>query len=347
MKACGFTLIELLVVIAIIGILAAMLLPALGRAREAARRASCANNLKQFGIIFKMYAMESGGKYPGYNVTWGPVVNCDAPGFPQTGMGYREHMASPNLTALYPEYWTDINIAICPSSPEDFGEDRYLNSNGDLIVAYACDSNYAYWPAAPAMMIFTSYVYTAHVLDKCDQDSLQVDLGVKWLSPEFNGIMAPAQMVAMYGTVGADRDAAAQCAAIPPVYDSDVTISNTNMAWFNNGTGLNLGNGGGNTIYRTREGIERFLITDINNPAASAMAQSEIAILWDETATNPAAFNHVPGGSNVLYMDGHVEFSKYPSEGFPVNEGFARIWGVFADAFLASAGAAGPICGTD
>jgi prepilin-type processing-associated H-X9-DG protein len=77
-----------------------------------------------------------------------------------------------------------------------------------------------------------------------------------------------------------------------------------------------------------KEGIERFLITDINNPAASAIAQSEVAVMFDIVDLNPSDFNHVPGGGNTLFMDGHVEFIKYPGK-FPFNMAFATIVAAF------------------
>lgn len=96
----GYTLMELLLVIAVIGILAAILLPALARSREASRRASCLSNLSQIGMSFRMFALENKG------------------GLPWSG-GKGDATA---LLQLVPEYAPDYRVFICPS--DSHGEGR-------------------------------------------------------------------------------------------------------------------------------------------------------------------------------------------------------------------------------
>lgn len=125
----GFTLVELLVVIAIIAILAAMLLPAIAKSKEKAKRIACVSNVKQAGLGFIMWAQDNEGKYP-----W--LVKTNDGGTHGIPEAYKHFMATSNdLTTPKVLYCSTDRSR---TAAETFlGPDNSLENKGNDSLSYA------------------------------------------------------------------------------------------------------------------------------------------------------------------------------------------------------------------
>jgi prepilin-type processing-associated H-X9-DG protein len=258
-----------------------------------------------------MYANEWDGRFP-------PLHHYDCEGRVAT-------QAFPDMFGMYPEYMSDVGTTLCPSNAisadpaiyYDGADNRNTVWNGTQHVPTAGIGNKEFYPCEiegstggdalsgdprqPPYMYF-GYAFVSEI--DCLGTAACCSPGMGILSNFILGIFP------------------AITSQNPRLLDTDIDVT-----YAGTGTGARgnlLDNPStwtlaGDTIYRLREGIERFMIQDINNPAATALAQSELIVMADFVKWNAADFNHVPAGGNVLYMDGHVEFEKYPGK-FPYTQ---------------------------
>ncbi len=278
----GFTLIELLVSVTIIGILFVLVLPALMRAREQARRAYCNNSIRQIGIVFTMWANDHNGYYP----PGAPNGYWDYP----DSEGIRRHLQRNNficdVRGFYPEYLDTLRVFACPGSLKELADAR-LDWYTDVTFV-------------------DGYLESVMFTDPRNRDAIQGLLGQRMdpecLTNDMYTYLPYAVKTEEHALFLWDELHRLMYEGAVDFMVQNLTIPGTH------------GPGGGTTFFRLQQGVSRFFISDLHNPAAMAASESEIPVLYDSISDlGRLQLNHmVPPGGNVLYLDGHVEFHRYP-----------------------------------
>jgi prepilin-type N-terminal cleavage/methylation domain-containing protein/prepilin-type processing-associated H-X9-DG protein len=286
-RRAGFTLIELLVVIAIIGVLIALLLPAVQAAREAARRAQCTNNLKQIGIAMHNYHDALGalpmGQVP---VTSYSALSLALPYFEQSTSYAAVNFSLPNSDPSNNTVrMTQISSFLCPSDypnrlPSRGAATNYhANKGGQVIWTDATGPN-AGMPAPNGIFVYGLSVRFAEVSDGTSNTAF---FSERTLADGNNAVVSPLEDVFFSPASPATPDEAMQiCRAV------NINDLATQFPLFMGAPWLN-----GQHTYQ-----------HISPPNDRSCGYFLI-----NRATMPPSSRH-PGGVNVLLGDGSVRFVK-------------------------------------
>ncbi len=323
-RQIGFTLIELLVVITIISILASILMPALSKARESARRITCNSNLRQIGMALNMYMTERDGRMPQGNMNWLPTRN--------------NYMMDGR--AVYPNYIDTLEIFMCPSDLEKSDkmfqdvtwDPEYQDPLRGNVTSPFLDEVYQK-RFDPDCLTSQSYLYLPYALVS-DFQALNLFVGVceNTFPPVGPGGNVPNPNIPRPGGSGGamtgrfnEPTSLNDLMLVERIWgfmDQDIFVGYNDL-------GYGCGIGDSPVIPRLRDGIEKSFITDINDPGGFSVSSSNLPILFDVFTSRRGSLqinNHGISGGNILFFDGHVEFVNYPQK-MPYSRFFAEILG--------------------